>query len=349
MHKNKFLSGIWYFGLNGQRLKKNRTLAKTILNKPVLFGRRTDGSVFAMHGICPHRGMPLRHATFDGEQVACNYHGWRFNGQGQCVGIPCLSATQAFETEKVKISTYPCREVQGNIWIYFPADSDKELAEDALPPVYQLPEVANRSAHISLSMKLECDIDSAALGLIDPAHTPYVHHSPIWRSPDARTEKQKHFVPSGLGFKMARHKMSSNSTAYKILGADPEVEIDFQLPGLRSEYICAGEKQFCGFTTVTPITETESEINHNMYWNIGWLSAFKYLIKPIMIYFLNQDRVAMQQLGEGLAYHQRNMFVRDPDLQSKWYFSLKKDYQAAMDAGEPFVNSLEETTLCWRT
>ena len=198
-------------------------------------------------------------------------------------------------------------------------------------------------------MTLACDIDYAALGLIDPAHTPYVHHSPIWRSPAARREKTKHFVPARLGFVMARHTASSNSTIYRIFGGAPEVEIDFQLPGVRVEHIRAGSNEFCGMTAVTPISEGETRINHLMYWNIGWLTALKPLVWLITRYFLNQDRVATVKLREGLPHNPRPMFVREPDAQAKWYFTLKQTYEQSLAENRPFVNPLSEQTLRWRT
>ena len=56
--------------------------------KPVVIGRQHDGKVFALRDICPHRGIPLHYGHFDGETIACSYHGWRFDESGACVEQP---------------------------------------------------------------------------------------------------------------------------------------------------------------------------------------------------------------------------------------------------------------------
>ena len=338
-----FIKDLWYFVLPGNKLKSGTLLARTLLDEPVVIGRAADGRVFALRDVCPHRGMPLSYGHLGEQGITCCYHGWCFDAQGECVDIPCLSEAERFDTRRIKVPSYPCREVQGNVWIYM-GDSD--------PPVTQipvLPQVADRAAQVWLSMKLECDVDYAALGLIDPAHTPYVHHSPIWRSPGARREKTKHFAPSGLGFVMSRHQASSNSNAYRLLGGTPEVEIDFQLPGVRIEHIQAGRNRFCGLTTVTPVSSSETQIDHLMYWNMPWLTLFKPVVRLLSKYFLNQDRDATVKLRAGLPYQERPMFVREPDAQAKWYFSLKESYMQSVAEQRPFTNPLTEQTLHWKT
>ena len=338
-----FIKDLWYFVLPGNKLKPGTLLARTLLDEPVVIGRAADGGVFALRDVCPHRGMPLSCGRLGEQGITCCYHGWCFDAQGECVDIPCLSEAERFDTRRIKVPSYPCREVQGNVWIYM-GDID--------PPVTQipvLPQVADRAPQVWLSMKLECDVDYAALGLIDPAHTPYVHNSPIWRSPGTRREKTKHFAPSGLGFVMSRHQASSNSSAYRLLGGTPEVEIDFQLPGVRIEHIQAGKNRFCGLTTVTPVSSSETQIDHLMYWNMPWLTLFKPVVWLISKYFLNQDRDATVKLRAGLPYQERPMFVREPDAQAKWYFSLKESYLQSVAEQRPFTNPLTEQTLHWKT
>ena len=46
---------------------------------------------------CPHRLAPLSEGRIepaDGS-LYCNYHGWRFDGQGACRGIPQLDASHS--------------------------------------------------------------------------------------------------------------------------------------------------------------------------------------------------------------------------------------------------------------
>ena len=90
------LREMWYFAVIGTRLQLGKMLAKTLLGEPLLLGRAADGGVFALKDICPHRGIPLSYGAFDGREVECCYHGWRFDTSGRCTAIPSLAAGQDF-------------------------------------------------------------------------------------------------------------------------------------------------------------------------------------------------------------------------------------------------------------
>ena len=81
----------------------------------------SQGRPFALHDACPHRGMPLSHGHFDGQQVECSYHGWRFDGHtGQCQLIPSLTADQKLKIDRIYAGSYPCEEHDDFIWVFIP-------------------------------------------------------------------------------------------------------------------------------------------------------------------------------------------------------------------------------------
>ena len=49
----------------------------------VLLGA-ADGTVSVLPDTCPHRGAQLSLGTFDGVELSCGYHGWRFGADGTC-------------------------------------------------------------------------------------------------------------------------------------------------------------------------------------------------------------------------------------------------------------------------
>ena len=69
------LSGLWYYAVPGHRLRRGQMVRRTLLGEPVLIGRDNELRVFAIHDICPHRGIPLSHGRYDGNEVECCYHG----------------------------------------------------------------------------------------------------------------------------------------------------------------------------------------------------------------------------------------------------------------------------------
>lgn len=44
-----------------------------------LLMRLTSGAVRAVQPNCPHQGHPLIEGTFDGQELTCPFHLWRFN------------------------------------------------------------------------------------------------------------------------------------------------------------------------------------------------------------------------------------------------------------------------------
>jgi hypothetical protein len=87
-------------------------------------------------------------------------------------------------------------------------------------------------------------MDTGIVGLMDPAHGPFVHQSWYWRSRRSIREKQKTFEPIPQGFRMSSHTPSSNSGPYKLLriyGEEITTQIDFVLPNMRTEQIRCGD------------------------------------------------------------------------------------------------------------
>ena len=55
---------------------------------------------------CPHRLAPLSEGRIEPKDgsLYCNYHGWRFNGDGSCAGIPQLDPSAASATGNKRCS-----------------------------------------------------------------------------------------------------------------------------------------------------------------------------------------------------------------------------------------------------
>jgi phenylpropionate dioxygenase-like ring-hydroxylating dioxygenase large terminal subunit len=337
------LREMWYYAVPGGRLKPGKTLPKTLLGEPLLLGRAADGTVFALRNICPHRGIPLSEGRFDGAEIECCYHGWRFDPKGRCVAIPSLVEGQRFDLGLIKVASYPAREVQGNVWVFFGADPA------AAPEVPMLPGIGERGPDLYETVSLPCAIDHAVVGLMDPAHGPFVHRAWWWRKHGSIHEKSKAFAASAFGFTMLRHAPSSNSNAYRLLGGAPETEITFRLPAVRIEHITAGRHVVVNLTAVTPLTSGEAQIHHAIYWTTPVLSALKPLLRPYVRAFLNQDRAIMVRQREGLKYDPPLALIDDADTQARWYYRLKAEYARATREGRPFINPVQDRVLRWRS
>jgi phenylpropionate dioxygenase-like ring-hydroxylating dioxygenase large terminal subunit len=352
----------WYPALRTDTLREPATT--TLLNIPLLIGRKRDGSLFALRDMCPHRGIPLSAGWFDGETVQCKYHGWRFEPcSGRCEEIPSLTPHDALQPNKIYANAFPVTERDGYAWVYIPEPGAGRIVPDrdalegrhpeaqpkdlgiwdasignTLPPVPELPKFSKhfRTSHISAD--LPCNVDHGIIGLMDPAHGPFVHQAWWWRSAASIHEKTKRFEPISSpdgahdGFRMSPHAPSSNSAPYKLLGR-PVTTIDFTLPNRRIETIVAENPRdkskpprwFSSLTTVTPITPSTCRIDVVAAWNIGYYVPFvTSLVRFFGARFVGQDQQTMVEQARGLRSNPGLMLIDDADKPAKWYFALKQ-------------------------
>lgn len=342
-----FLRDTWYYALPGNQLKPGRMFTKKLLGEPIVFGRTHSGEVFALRDICPHRAVPLSCGRFNGDEIECAYHGWRFDEAGQCRLIPALHADQDLDLSKFRVRRYPVQEVQGNIWIYM---SDKECGDaEVKHPVPVVAGFEGETYQSTLTMKFPCFIDHAVVGLMDPTHVPFVHRAWWWRTDAILTDEIKAFDPSPYGFTMRRHRLERQTFFYRILGGDAEVEISFQLPGVRIEQIITNTNRVANLTVITPISETETEVTTLFYTTIGWFKPLQPILTPFIRTFLGQDRdmVAKQQIG--LQHNPPLMLIRDADTQAKWYYQMRSEFTKSNSENREFVNPVKSQILHWRS
>ncbi|MCY1646761.1 aromatic ring-hydroxylating dioxygenase subunit alpha [Caulobacter sp. SL161] len=347
-----FVWDAWYVAALSPDLKPGTKSKREYLGEPVLLGRTRAGEVYAIRDICPHRAAALSagrlHREADGtDSIECPYHGWRFGPDGACTAIPSLTADSDFDISKVRVRRYPTVEAQGLVWIWMSSDPRFDGAPPEPPPV--IPGVVGGKPKLVDHLDYDIHIDHAVLGLIDPAHGPYVHQQWWWRTKTSQHEKNKRFAPSEAGFTMVRHEPSKNSKAYAILGGEPLTEITFRLPGLRWEHVTVGKKQVLALSAMTPINAHKTRMNQIM-WSDHWAFTALYpIIRIAARAFLRQDGRIVENQTPGLKCNPPLMWVGDADQQARWYHQCKREWNASRREGRPFVNPVKDQTLRWRT
>ena len=355
------LTGFWYRALPADQVQRNQLHKATLLEIPLVIGRDGQKKPFALRDACPHRGMPLSCGRFDGENVECSYHGWQFDAHnGQCELIPSLTADQNLKVDRIYAGSYPCEEQDGFIWVYIPDPAPPgagfSAREEAPEPAPLIEKFGEKYKLAYLTADMPVSIDHGIIGLMDPAHGPFVHQAWWWRSRHSIHEKKKNFEPISNGFRMSAHTPSSNSAPYKLLrlyaAADSiTTTIDFVLPNLRREIIRAGKYWFSSLTTVTPITRNQCRIDVVAAWNIfRWMPFGPDLLKFVFAKFVEQDRHTMELQAEGLKHNPHLMLIDDADRPAKWYFQLKAAHLEAKRTGAEMKHPMSgPVTLKWRS
>jgi len=360
------LTGFWYRALPSDRVRRSQLHQSMLLETPLLIGREKrgrgkSGRPFALRDACPHRGMPLSYGGFDGAQVECSYHGWRFDAHsGQCQLIPSLTADQKLKVDRIYAGNYACEEQDSFVWVFMPdlgaPGAGFTRRDDPGSTAPRVPTFSSKFRTAYLSADLPCSVDHGIIGLMDPAHGPFVHQAWWWRSRHSIHEKQKQFEPIPNGFRMSAHTPSSNSAPYKLLRLYADADsitttIDFVLPNLRFEIIRAGKYWFSSLTTVTPITRDHCRIDVVACWNIFlWMPFGPSLLKFVFAKFVEQDRRTMERQSEGLKHNPHLMLIDDADGPAKWYFGLKAAHLEAKRSGAEMKHPMTgPVSLKWRS
>jgi phenylpropionate dioxygenase-like ring-hydroxylating dioxygenase large terminal subunit len=345
------LDDVWYCVGESRSLRPGGMRAVSLGDEAVVVGREESGALFALRDRCPHRGMALSAGRIVDGNLVCPFHGWQFRPDGACAAIPALARRDDANFASVRLARFPVAERSGLIWVHAAANPMAAHPNGpdpaAAPPI---PEVDfPYCGQLVEILEVEASFDLVALSFVDPAHVAYVHDSWWWRPSKTMKEKVKHFAPSPFGFTMTSHTAKTASLAYRLLGSIPEVEIEFRLPGVRLERITAGEKRLANYTFASPLANGRTALINAMYWNIPALNLLKPVARPLMRQFLGQDRDVLQIAQRGLDRKPAMVLMGESDVQSQWYFSLKREFLRAREAGGAFVNPLEPRELRWRS
>jgi 5,5'-dehydrodivanillate O-demethylase len=111
----RYLRQFWHPVHHAADLKPGQVKPLRIMAEDFTLYRAEDGTPHVVGPRCAHRGMSLAPGWVEGDSIRCFYHGWRFDGAGQCVEQP---AERPPFCHKISIPSYPTREYLGLIFAY---------------------------------------------------------------------------------------------------------------------------------------------------------------------------------------------------------------------------------------
>jgi phenylpropionate dioxygenase-like ring-hydroxylating dioxygenase large terminal subunit len=161
----------WYPACPSKELGSKRPLAITLMDTPLVLFRDGTGSARALLDRCPHRNVPLSLGRVrDDGCLQCAYHGWRFNGDGGCAGIPGLADDQPTDVEVRRVTHHATTEADGFVWVWGEAGAEPTKEPFALP-VFDGP----RTAETVFVYDLDSTLHSALENALDVPHTAFLH------------------------------------------------------------------------------------------------------------------------------------------------------------------------------
>jgi 5,5'-dehydrodivanillate O-demethylase len=120
----RYLRRFWQPISQSGDLKTAWSIPIKLLGEKLTLYRGESGKPYLIGNHCAHRGTQLSAGSVDGEGLRCSYHGWKYDGTGQCVDQP--SEPRSF-AERVRVEGYPCREYLGLVFAYLGEGEPPEL------------------------------------------------------------------------------------------------------------------------------------------------------------------------------------------------------------------------------
>ncbi|MPZ13219.1 MAG: Rieske 2Fe-2S domain-containing protein [Chloroflexi bacterium] len=139
-----------------------------ILGEDLVLFKDKSGHVGLLADHCSHRGASLLYGRVEERGIACAYHGWLYDAQGNCLECPAEPAGSLFHLT-VKQRAYPVRRFIGMYWAYLGPEPGPEI------PHYDVWARRDGQRVLRLKPRLDCNWFQAMENSVDPAHLQILH------------------------------------------------------------------------------------------------------------------------------------------------------------------------------
>ncbi len=171
---------VWYPVHYVEDLDKNKPTPFTLLDRSIVIWWDRDQETWRVfEDTCPHRLALLSEGRINKQgQLECPYHGWSFNGLGECVDIPQQPLEGKAQISKRACATYlPTAVRQGLLFVY--AGDVENAAKTKIPIVDPLEEEPEKWTVLNTFRDIPYDALTLLENVLDSSHVPYTHHGTI--------------------------------------------------------------------------------------------------------------------------------------------------------------------------
>jgi len=173
-------------------------LGRKLLGRDVVVFRDATGTARALGARCPHRGADLARGSVVAGCIQCPFHGWRFDGAGQCVRVPSQPATDKIP-KLAQGPSFPVEEYRGTLWIWM---GGGEARRRELPR--EVPGERRPARRLFFDPELvDAPLIVALENAFDQAHVPFIHRATFGGDQEPLVPRQRITVdPDGRGLRV---------------------------------------------------------------------------------------------------------------------------------------------------
>lgn len=166
----------WFPVHFSSRLDARTLLPFHLFDEPWVLFRDAHGHPACVRDECAHRACPLSLGKILNGHISCAYHGWKFNGRGECTEMPSTAFCKGVRVASVRVV-----EVDGLVWVW------PGWREPGPLPIGVASPPAGYTIHAELEMEVPVEHGLLIENLLDLAHAPFTHTSTFakgWPVPD---------------------------------------------------------------------------------------------------------------------------------------------------------------------
>lgn len=187
-------TNVWYVAEFSENLT-DAPLKVRMLGRDFVLYRDTRGQAHCLSNVCCHRGASLAQGKcHDDDTLACPFHGWRFDGEGQCTRVPSAAQPELDIPAMARVDAYPTLEKYGLIWVFLGDDPD------AAHPLFPMPEFENpKWRMVTFQDTWKAHLHVAKWVDLDQVHLHIVHGIPLnEENPSRPAEHQVDWTERGF-------------------------------------------------------------------------------------------------------------------------------------------------------
>jgi phenylpropionate dioxygenase-like ring-hydroxylating dioxygenase large terminal subunit len=178
---------FWYPIARSEEIVTDKPLRVELLTMPFVAFRDEEGAAHLLADTCVHRGGSLSSGWVKEGRAICPYHGWEYDGSGQCTKVPSLANKKI--PARAKVDSYPIQERYGIVFAFL-----GDLPEEERPPLYDVEEFGTEGWKSQLYVyEADCNYERSVENGLDPIHNEFVH--PAQGAPMLSAEQQATPVP----------------------------------------------------------------------------------------------------------------------------------------------------------
>jgi 5,5'-dehydrodivanillate O-demethylase len=184
----RFLRRFWHPVYRAEDLAPGTAVPIRHLSEEFTLYRGETSRPHLVASRCAHRGTELSAGWVEGDCIRCFYHGWKYDGSGQCVEQPVEDAAFA---QKVRIGGYPTEEYLGLIFVY--------VGEGPPPALPRYPELEGDGVLEVLTNVWPCNYFQAVENSVDQSHFAFVHRDSSFSTAGLGAVPQLSYTESEYG------------------------------------------------------------------------------------------------------------------------------------------------------